>query len=590
MPRATIAVLALLLFTSLAQTQDNPLGMVRSPHISPVVIDRRLPATLPALSSQGPLLRLQSLATDERRNAELHMCVPSGLPAAFSARAKAIEAEWNMGNYDGALAAYEHLVTSQDAGRIEAAIDWRTPVPRSLDRVTAGDVQLGVSDTITAVDVVCDSSNLQLFAVIAYGTSVAPGYDVLRSTDGGGTWAVTGTLSSGVALTSGKSITIAYVAGKLRVFYILSGGGELRWRQYDGTGTAVTFANGQYMITLAGPGASPTVVEAKAFSNNLYLNNRLYYATILSDHTAHLYWALPDSTYFTPFGTTGHAVGGLSAVWTAYGSYTSGYCVSYVDTAGYFCIDSATGGGAWGTRRRVLGNESSALGFYKDTLICVHDVSGPPVCCRYEISYDKGRTWSTAPVDTQSVTHDLPSVCVEKGQGMAIIYRYYTPIRQERIITRRYQGPGLWTSPVVFAGHEPYPVSSGITALGGDSWGVVYVSWSAPYRAYFDKVTKTAVSVDPVADRLPGTIALYQNYPNPFNPSTTIRFELPSAMDVRLGVYDILGREVSSLINGRMAVGLHEATFDASRLASGVYFYRLQAGNTAKTMKLTVLK
>jgi hypothetical protein len=83
---------------------------------------------------------------------------------------------------------------------------------------------------------------------------------------------------------------------------------------------------------------------------------------------------------------------------------------------------------------------------------------------------------------------------------------------------------------------------------------------------------------------------LQQNYPNPFNPSTTIKFELPTSSVVRLSVYDVLGREVSVLVNERREAGFHEVKFDGSGLSSGVYFYRIQAGNFVETKKLVLLR
>ena len=83
---------------------------------------------------------------------------------------------------------------------------------------------------------------------------------------------------------------------------------------------------------------------------------------------------------------------------------------------------------------------------------------------------------------------------------------------------------------------------------------------------------------------------LEQNFPNPFNPSTTIKFELPRASQVNLSVYDILGREVSLLVNGKREAGVHEVKFDGSNLASGVYFYRLQAGDFVQTRPVLLLK
>jgi len=77
---------------------------------------------------------------------------------------------------------------------------------------------------------------------------------------------------------------------------------------------------------------------------------------------------------------------------------------------------------------------------------------------------------------------------------------------------------------------------------------------------------------------LPTIIRLEQNYPNPFNPITTIQFSIPNPAFVTLKVYDLLGREVCVLVNEKKAPGSYEVTFDGTGLSSGVYFYRLQAG------------
>lgn len=89
---------------------------------------------------------------------------------------------------------------------------------------------------------------------------------------------------------------------------------------------------------------------------------------------------------------------------------------------------------------------------------------------------------------------------------------------------------------------------------------------------------------------LPTSIALYQNFPNPFNPTTQIRYELPQAGQVRLDAFDITGRHVATLVDGQAAAGRHTVTFDARNLSSGVYIYRLQAGGTVISRRLTLIK
>lgn len=89
---------------------------------------------------------------------------------------------------------------------------------------------------------------------------------------------------------------------------------------------------------------------------------------------------------------------------------------------------------------------------------------------------------------------------------------------------------------------------------------------------------------------LASQIVLHQNYPNPFNPSTTIKYALPMQSDVRLSVFDVQGREVSVLVNERKGAGVHEVIFDAAGLSSGIYFYRLNSGEFAQTMRLLILR
>ncbi|HUI29839.1 MAG TPA: CARDB domain-containing protein [Candidatus Acidoferrales bacterium] len=89
---------------------------------------------------------------------------------------------------------------------------------------------------------------------------------------------------------------------------------------------------------------------------------------------------------------------------------------------------------------------------------------------------------------------------------------------------------------------------------------------------------------------LPRTFAISQNYPNPFNPTTIINYQLPSISHVLLKVYDVLGREVATLVDEVKAPGKYEVGFNGSRLASGVYFYRIVAGNYISTKKMLIVK
>ena len=89
---------------------------------------------------------------------------------------------------------------------------------------------------------------------------------------------------------------------------------------------------------------------------------------------------------------------------------------------------------------------------------------------------------------------------------------------------------------------------------------------------------------------IPYNYALYQNYPNPFNPTTTMEYSLPRSGDVSLTIYNLLGEEVMRIVDEYQPSGYHQVTWNASNFASGIYFYRLQAGDFVQTRKMVLLK
>ena len=94
--------------------------------------------------------------------------------------------------------------------------------------------------------------------------------------------------------------------------------------------------------------------------------------------------------------------------------------------------------------------------------------------------------------------------------------------------------------------------------------------WYLPIRIITTEVAQKEISI-------PIEFSLDQNYPNPFNPTTTIQFTLPEASKVTLKLFDILGKELTTLVDMEMETGVHKVLFDAKDFASGVYFYRIQA-------------
>ena len=118
------------------------------------------------------------------------------------------------------------------------------------------------------------------------------------------------------------------------------------------------------------------------------------------------------------------------------------------------------------------------------------------------------------------------------------------------------------------------------------SFGNVSTGW------YIDSIqVDVMVGIDEiVVDNLPSIFELKQNYPNPFNPSTTIEFDLPKTSEVTLKIFNILGEEVAMLVSDRLSTGSYSYEWDASNLASGVYLYRLQAGEYVETRKMVLMR
>ncbi|HEX9614385.1 MAG TPA: T9SS type A sorting domain-containing protein, partial [Bacteroidota bacterium] len=150
-------------------------------------------------------------------------------------------------------------------------------------------------------------------------------------------------------------------------------------------------------------------------------------------------------------------------------------------------------------------------------------------------------------------------------------------------------------------GLDPRPSAAGPAATGASVPSDGFFTTTAYYGAFnpagpvwvdgWTAISNNRLTTEVSKEtRVPETYTLDQNYPNPFNPATTIRFALPAGHRVALRVYDMLGREVGTLLDEFRNAGVHEMTFDAGRLATGLYFYKLTAGNFSQIKKMLLVK
>ncbi len=189
-------------------------------------------------------------------------------------------------------------------------------------------------------------------------------------------------------------------------------------------------------------------------------------------------------------------------------------------------------------------------------------------CLRVEISSDRGVTWSAL---AGTLTHPASGTIGERPQGEPVIDGRINTWTEESMDISRFAGQ---TFLLRFRYTSLTPVIAE-NFLIDDIRILTYGSTS--------EVTQQG-------GQLPARYSLGQNYPNPFNPTTTIQYALPHRSQVTLTVYNNLGQQVASLVNGDIGAGYHAVQFDGRNLASGVYFYRLQAGSFANTKKLLLVR
>ncbi|HHE46107.1 MAG TPA: T9SS type A sorting domain-containing protein, partial [Bacteroidetes bacterium] len=137
----------------------------------------------------------------------------------------------------------------------------------------------------------------------------------------------------------------------------------------------------------------------------------------------------------------------------------------------------------------------------------------------------------------------------------------------------------LGNYPSVIFAQDSFPFEKLTTGQGAS-----VTEWANTGESFDDWFTSVPETV------IPGEYSLGQNYPNPFNPTTTISFALPEASHVKLTVFDLQGRVVSELVNGTRDAGVHEVTLDAGDLSSGLYFYRINAGDFSSVRKMVLVK
>ncbi|MCW8822561.1 MAG: T9SS type A sorting domain-containing protein, partial [Ignavibacteriaceae bacterium] len=185
----------------------------------------------------------------------------------------------------------------------------------------------------------------------------------------------------------------------------------------------------------------------------------------------------------------------------------------------------------------------------------------------------------------------FPAVHVDKYGGLNVIFyddRNTTSDSTGVFLVRSEDGGNNWHEfEISDRNFKPLPIGGLGQGYQGDNicitssndklWPAWMDNRTGIYQIWTVPIEISSVNVEP-AGKIPYKFSLKQNYPNPFNPSTKIGYSIPQTSQIQIKVYDILGKEIETLVNEEKPAGNYEVTWDAANLPSGVYFYQLRVG------------
>jgi hypothetical protein len=533
---------------------------------------------------------LQLMSDNERANAVIDIEPPSGVTRDVIWAANDIENIWNCGQYDTAIAQLRNLAAIITEGKIAIGISWRTPLANEDASLWGSDVRIGDRDSIYQTSMDIQRSTGTLFSILTFKEGGGYYFSVNRSTNSGQAWSETYNWYGGSdSIVSASSACLTNHCWVGYAFKNVPFDVRIR-RFFTSTGQVDTFNNGDAYVTVFSGTSPDTIKEVSFCTNQDSLNNRIYCLALTSSGHIRYYWSDTTGVTWTErTNTIADAKCGLSAscnqgfntyyLWFSY--------LSNTDSVKIYNISAASGIVYSLSARAGSSGSYTAISACKDTVLCAYDYSATYMGCRYQIYYNTGG-WASGVISDSTTGSESPAVAARKNGGIGIVYRYYTSPRQERYIHRTYAW-AIWPDPVQIANNEPYWNQPSLEYLGGGDYGVVYLSWATPAirGAYFDHLASSDIEI---SQSLPCSYGLSQNYPNPFNASTCIKYNTPKSTNVKIEIYDILGRKVQTLIDQYQQAGQHSLIWNAGENSSGVYFARITADNESQMIRMMLLK
>lgn len=271
---------------------------------------------------------------------------------------------------------------------------------------------------------------------------------------------------------------------------------------------------------------------------------------------------------------------------------------------------SATGGGGWLLKLSTNGDSLWSV-FYGDTADAVLEgiqetADGGFILVGSILSADSNKDFYLVKTDANGTAEWIKTFGgTNKDEATAVIQASdlgFTligigdPNSSENwgtwVIHMDANGDTLWT---LLVGGPGFQIGLDLVEIGAGEYFIAGLTIDDLETGQFDGwmvwLGTGVISVDENLSEIPSQYALKQNYPNPFNPVTTIRYDLPLSGDVTLKVYNLLSEEVVTLVQGQKNAGRYIVTWDATHVASGIYFYKLQVGDDlVQTKKMLLIR
>jgi len=267
------------------------------------------------------------------------------------------------------------------------------------------------------------------------------------------------------------------------------------------------------------------------------------------------------------------------------GSYTynaatrTGTTSNYHQNYTYLCSPGSTNGQniIMVNRRNFTNNGDWDVYSYRSTNGCI-----------------PGSAWTTAYVDSYVSTVNIPGPSDVISRRGAIDFRTSYTYDNVALDSVKYsQYTTSWSSPrrVSYLDSSPFYAAPkpGFRTGGGDDCFILWAVYNNN-QVWSSRLCNSTVGVNNNNNSVPHEYTLSQNYPNPFNPVTTINFGVPRSGFVKITVYDITGKVVATPVNSQIEAGNYNISFDASMFASGLYFYKIEAGDFSDTKKMVLIK